>query len=55
VLVDYNNTAASIPAGSLPALFETQVRATPEAVAVVCGDARLTYAQLNAQVNQPTG
>ncbi|MGH3873021.1 MAG: amino acid adenylation domain-containing protein [Pseudonocardiaceae bacterium] len=52
VLVDYNNVAAPVPAGSLAGLFEAQVRATPEAVAVVCGDVELSYAQLNARANQ---
>jgi len=51
VVVDYNDTAAPIPAAGLAALFEAQVRATPGAVAVVCGDVALTYAQLNTQAN----
>jgi amino acid adenylation domain-containing protein len=52
LLVDYNNTIAPIPLASLPVLFETQVHATPEAVAVVSGDTTLTYAQLNTHANQ---
>ncbi len=32
--------------------FEAQVEATPEATAVVCGDRRLTYRELNQQANQ---
>jgi amino acid adenylation domain-containing protein len=52
LLVDYNNTATPIPAASLPELFQTQVQATPEAIAVVFEDTTLTYAQLNAAANQ---
>jgi amino acid adenylation domain-containing protein len=37
---------------SIQALFEAQVRATPEAIALVDGDRQLTYAALNAQANQ---
>ncbi|HEX2268274.1 MAG TPA: amino acid adenylation domain-containing protein, partial [Pyrinomonadaceae bacterium] len=33
-------------------LFEQQVERTPEATAVVCGDAGLTYQELNSRVNQ---
>ncbi|MFJ6775801.1 amino acid adenylation domain-containing protein, partial [Kitasatospora sp. NPDC091257] len=34
------------PAATLPALFAAQVERTPDAVAAVLGDARLTYAEL---------
>ncbi|MFF0410648.1 amino acid adenylation domain-containing protein [Kitasatospora sp. NPDC004745] len=36
----------------LPAAFAAQAAATPEAVALVCGDTRLTFAQLNARANR---
>ncbi len=52
LLIDYNDTAAPITPATLPALFETQVRATPEALAVVCGDTTLTYERLNTHANQ---
>lgn len=39
-------------AQSLQNLFESQAAARPEAIAVVCGGRRLTYAELNAQANQ---
>ena len=52
LLVECNDTAVPVPAVSLPVLFQTQVHATPEAVAVVCGDVMLTYAQLNARANR---
>jgi amino acid adenylation domain-containing protein/non-ribosomal peptide synthase protein (TIGR01720 family) len=52
LLVEYNDTAVPVPAISLPVLFETQVAATPEAIAVICGADTLTYRQLNTRANQ---
>ncbi len=40
------------PEQSLAHRFEQQVSNTPTAEAIVCGDRRLTYAQLNAQANR---
>ncbi|MEU9999822.1 amino acid adenylation domain-containing protein [Streptomyces sp. NPDC050848] len=37
---------------SWPAAFERQVRRTPDAVALVCEDRELTYAELNAEANR---
>ncbi|WP_416875596.1 non-ribosomal peptide synthase/polyketide synthase [Kitasatospora sp. SC0581] len=37
---------------SLPALFAARVAATPDAVALVCGEAELTYRELNARANR---
>ncbi|MBN1209743.1 MAG: amino acid adenylation domain-containing protein [Myxococcaceae bacterium] len=37
---------------TLPALFEAQVRRTPDAVAVSAGDDQLTYRELNRRANQ---
>ncbi len=37
---------------SLQNLFENQAAARPDAIAVMCGDRRMTYAELNASANQ---
>ncbi|MFH9347863.1 non-ribosomal peptide synthase/polyketide synthase [Kitasatospora sp. NPDC017646] len=43
---------AEVPAASLPELFREHVRATPDLVALVCGDVSLTYAQLDVRANR---
>ncbi len=49
----WNATDAEYPRDrSLVTLVEAQVARTPDAVAVVCGDARLTYSELDAQANR---
>jgi amino acid adenylation domain-containing protein len=48
----WNGAAAEFPVTSLAELFEQQAAATPDEVAVVCGDRELTYHQLNARANQ---
>jgi nonribosomal peptide synthetase DhbF len=52
LLAEYNDTAHPVSQTCLPTLFQAQVAATPEAVAVVFADTTLTYRQLNAQANQ---
>ncbi|WP_248796185.1 non-ribosomal peptide synthetase [Pseudomonas sp. MWU13-2105] len=48
----FNNTATGFaPAEPIHALFETQVRANPEAIALVCEDRQLSYRQLNRRAN----
>ncbi|MEB2320734.1 MAG: amino acid adenylation domain-containing protein, partial [Pseudomonadota bacterium] len=37
---------------SLAALFEAQARRSPQAIALECGDSRLSYAELNARANR---
>ncbi|MGK4578986.1 non-ribosomal peptide synthase/polyketide synthase [Kitasatospora sp. HPMI-4] len=52
LLVERNDTSVELPDAGLPSLFEARVRATPDAVAVVCGDEAVSYAQLNARANR---
>ncbi|SFH12235.1 non-ribosomal peptide synthetase [Pseudomonas sp. NFACC45] len=53
MLVDWNATTAQYPLDrSVHGLIEEQVRRTPDAPALVFGEHRLTYAQLNAQANR---
>ncbi len=53
LLVDWNQTAADYPTHQcIHRLFEAQVELTPEATAVVCGEERLSYEELNRRANQ---
>ena len=53
LLVEWNETTTEYPREScIHELFEAQVERTPEAVAVVFGNQRLTYAELNERANQ---
>lgn len=51
LLADDNTTQPLRPL-SLPTLFEDQVARTPGAVAVMCGNVTLSYAELNIKANQ---
>ncbi|MFJ2768447.1 non-ribosomal peptide synthase/polyketide synthase [Streptomyces sp. NPDC087300] len=52
LLRDLNATALDVPDHTVPELFERQVAATPDAVAVVLGDTSLTYRQLDDRANR---
>jgi amino acid adenylation domain-containing protein len=53
LLVEWNDTAAPYPHDQcIHHLFEAQAARTPEAVALVYRDTRLTYRDLNARANQ---
>jgi amino acid adenylation domain-containing protein len=53
LLVDWNETQADFPQQTcIHHLFEAQVEATPDAIALVCEEQHLTYAELNARANQ---
>jgi amino acid adenylation domain-containing protein len=53
VVKDWNKTSKDYgPQLSLHGLFERQVALTPDAIALVFGNQRLTYGELNAQANQ---
>ncbi|MGH3671517.1 MAG: condensation domain-containing protein, partial [Pseudonocardiaceae bacterium] len=52
-LMSFGRTGSvDIDSGSLAALVERWVQATPDAVAVVCGEQSLTYRELDARANQ---
>ena len=53
MLVEWNNTSTDYPHEScIHELFEAQVERTPEATAVVFGQQRLTYRELNQRANR---
>ncbi|WP_095974863.1 non-ribosomal peptide synthetase [Pseudomonas ogarae] len=53
MLVDWNATAVSYPLErSVQGLIEEQVRRTPDAPALVFGEQRLSYGELNARANR---
>ena len=53
ITVKWNDTQSDYPSElCVHQLFEEQARRTPEAIAVVCEDAQLTYAQLNEKADQ---
>ncbi|SDZ72416.1 non-ribosomal peptide synthase domain TIGR01720/amino acid adenylation domain-containing protein, partial [Variovorax sp. YR266] len=52
ILLGWNDTAHPVAESTLPALFEQQAARTPEAIALVFEDQRLSYAELNARANQ---
>src|SRR5262249_12176216 len=52
ILHAWNDTAHPVPSATVPQLFEAQAARTPDAVAVVFEDERLTYGELNARANQ---
>ncbi|MFD3546608.1 amino acid adenylation domain-containing protein [Streptomyces sp. NPDC058655] len=52
LLEEFGASPSESPELSWPAAFEAQVRRSPEAVALVCEDTELTYAQLDARANR---
>lgn len=51
-ILEWNATAAAYATNEpFNSLFEQQVERTPEAIAVVCGERQLTYAELNQRAN----
>ncbi|MEV0570758.1 amino acid adenylation domain-containing protein, partial [Dactylosporangium sp. NPDC050588] len=52
VLRDWNDTAAEVPPGTLPALFAAQVRRTPSMAALVFEGVTVSYRELDARSNR---
>ncbi|MDF0552701.1 non-ribosomal peptide synthetase [Kamptonema sp. UHCC 0994] len=53
LLVEFNNTRTNYPQDKcIHQLFEEQVQQTPDKIAVVFEDQKLTYAELNARANK---
>ncbi|MEV7289961.1 amino acid adenylation domain-containing protein, partial [Streptomyces sp. NPDC093252] len=52
ILGTWNATATQVPDGSVVDLFERRAAAAPDAVAVVSGDARVSYGELDAAANR---
>ncbi|MEU4298932.1 non-ribosomal peptide synthase/polyketide synthase [Kitasatospora aureofaciens] len=52
LLSEFNDTAAELPRAAVPELFARQVRALPDAVAVVAGGSELTYRELDLRSNR---
>lgn len=50
-LRDWNETARPLPEVDVIQLIESQAARSPQALALSCGDSRLTYQQLNDQAN----
>ncbi|MGD1704143.1 non-ribosomal peptide synthetase [Dapis sp. BLCC M229] len=53
ILVAWNDTQKDYPQGvSIHQLFESQVEKTPDAIAVIFGEEKLTYSELNNKANK---
>ena len=52
LLHEWSGTEAAVPAVTAPELFAARVAAGPDAMAVACGDAMLTYAELDARADR---
>src|ERR1700685_3692462 len=55
VLDEWNDTAVSVPAVTVAGLFGAQAARCPDAVAVVCGDAMVSYGALDAAAGRLAG
>ncbi|MDI2127082.1 non-ribosomal peptide synthetase [Yinghuangia seranimata] len=52
LLREVNDTAVPVPERTVDALFAERAAATPDAVAVVCGDASFTYREVEERANR---
>ena len=52
LLTEWNSTVRAVSERTLPELFEAQAARTPDATAVVYGDAEMSYAELDERANR---
>src|ERR1700735_324973 len=52
VVAGWNDTAVAVPAATVPELIVAQAERAPDAVAVVCGDAHVSYGELVARAGR---
>jgi amino acid adenylation domain-containing protein len=52
IVAEWNATGREYPLLTVPELFQQQVERTPNAIALVAGEARFTYRQLNEAANR---
>ncbi|MER7010355.1 amino acid adenylation domain-containing protein [Saccharopolyspora sp. NPDC000359] len=52
IVSTWNETGLAVPEATVPELFEAQVRAEPDATALVCEAQRLSAAELNTRANR---
>ncbi|WP_194235912.1 condensation domain-containing protein, partial [Streptomyces sp. CB01881] len=52
VFVEWNDTARPLAGATLPELLSAQVERTPDGVALVSGETRITYAELDVRANR---
>ncbi len=52
LLAAWNDTAAPVPAASVPELIAAQAERTPDAVAVISGDVHVSYGELDVRANR---
>jgi amino acid adenylation domain-containing protein len=52
IVAEWNETGAEYPPADLQELFESQVRSSPQAIALVCDGEQLSYEDLNCRANQ---
>ena len=55
VLAGWNDTAAPVPAVTVPELFAARAARFPDAVAVVCGRRAVSYGELEGRAGRLAG